>query len=64
MAERKCGDGCKGCIYYVKMGGNGINHCNYCYSTGKPRGCPAGEGCIRYTPTTRSKRLRKYLAEF
>ena len=62
--ERKCGDGCKGCYYRKKPGGNGVSYCDYLGETGKTRGCPAGAGCIHYKPLASNKRLRKYLAEF
>ena len=40
--------GCKTCAYY-SSGVNGRNqNCNYMAYTGKPRGCPAGAGCIRH----------------
>lgn len=63
MAERKSGDGCKGCFYF-SAGSRDEGSCLFCLRTGKSRGCPAGKGCIRYTPNTTGKRLRKFLAEF
>lgn len=64
MTERQCGDGCKGCMYFNKNGANGTSCCDYAYQTGKLRGCPAGEGCIRYTKGNKGKSFRKYLAVF
>jgi hypothetical protein len=62
MAERKSGDGCKGCKWYTRGYGEGT--CYYCLKTGKSRGCPAGEGCIRYEKEDKKTRYKKYLAEF
>ncbi len=63
MAERKCGDGCKGCMYRKRFGAYaGI--CDYLGETGKLRGCPAGKGCIHYKKLSNGKKLRQYLAEF
>lgn len=34
---------CESCLYYV----DGI--CNFCFRTGRLRGCPAGDRCTEYT---------------
>lgn len=41
---------CRQCKYRVKIGGFGKTEtgCYYIVHTGKPRGCPAGSGCIRF----------------
>lgn len=40
---------CKGCTYQKRaFGQENYTYCGYIEITGFPRGCPAGEGCIRY----------------
>ena len=60
--ERKPGDGCKGCCYRRRE--SGCTACNYSVLTGELRGCPPGEGCIRYKKATKGERQRAFLAEF
>lgn len=48
--KRKCGNGCKGCVYRINVSGNGISICDYLSQTGKTRGCPSGKGCDKYKP--------------
>ena len=44
---------CKGCVY---LGTNSMGKgCDYNYLTGKVRGCPAGNGCIRREYGTRRR---------
>lgn len=44
---------CKGCIY---LGTTSVGKCcDYNYLTGKARGCPGGEGCVRRELGTRKK---------
>lgn len=44
---------CKGCIY---LGTNSMGKaCDFNYITGKVRGCPAGNGCVRRELGTRRK---------
>lgn len=62
--ERKPGEGCKGCFYRKRIDGVGPMVCQYSLMTGKLRGCPPGEGCIRYIKGSKGKRLRTFLAEF
>ena len=62
MAERKPGDGCKGCKYFQKSYGDGS--CLYCLRTGKSRGCPPGEGCIQYKRPSKKDKFRTFLAQF
>lgn len=44
---------CRGCIYRRPLRDSkcfdGLTACHYMLDTGKPRGCPAGAGCIRKT---------------
>ena len=37
------------CIHHTSFRAPNMPMCNYIIDTGKPRGCPAGRGCIRYT---------------
>lgn len=60
-AERKAGEGCKGCFYRKRMDGAGPMACHYSIMTGELRGCPPGEGCTRYKPKNWS--IKKCLLE-
>lgn len=53
MAEPKF---CRGCIHRGNT--SGFSTCDYILNTGRPRGCPAGSGCIR-KETARGKSRRK-----
>lgn len=47
MADRKPGEGCKGCFYRRSLGGEAYA-CFYSVVEDELRGCPPGEGCICY----------------
>lgn len=58
--ERKFGDGCKGCFYRRQIsGGAKTTACFYAIETDRLRGCPAGEGCIRYKSKSLTVKHRK-----
>lgn len=60
--ERKCGDGCGGCVYWRSLSSTpGDFACNYMLDTGEIRGCPAGKGCKRYNddPVLKEKILQR-----
>lgn len=48
------------CIY---RGTPNFNGCDYCYITGKARGCPPGKGCTRFKKGKRIKGPRAYSPE-
>lgn len=45
---------CKGCVHLAWMGG-GFYWCDYIGDTGKPRPCPAGQGCTEKKVTRRKR---------
>ena len=56
MGERKkgrvslCDAYCAGCCYRKAFGGGDSKtyYCDFMCMTGKPRGCPAGDGCDKW----------------
>lgn len=42
----KKGSLCRRCIY--RSGKAGVNECDYCFLTGRARGCPGDENCARF----------------
>lgn len=44
---------CKGCVYYMKMGGDQMC-CHYIFREDKPRPCPPGKEC-----TVKKKRSKR-----
>lgn len=59
MADRKPGEGCKGCTYRRRLFGGGGMACHYPIINDDLRGCPAGAGCLRYKPKRCSLKKQK-----
>lgn len=47
------------CIYRSEL--PRVNACDYCYITGKMRGCPAGENCTRFVAGKRCRERVSYV---
>lgn len=53
MPDHKTNKCKRKCIYRSEM--PRVNSCDYCYITGKMRGCPAGESCTRFVAGKRCR---------
>lgn len=54
-----CTRRCNSCAYSFHDGLESITtttYCGYLVRTGKPRPCPAGQGCTEYKPKRRKKK--------
>ena len=47
-------DRCKRCKYSGTVA-YGVPCCDYCYLTGRMRGCPAGDKCVRFKRKDKGK---------